>query len=54
MVIFLNTQYYNKIEIRKYTNNKYYDYVTNFLLHKTYLLKDIFVVSRKIMSSQDK
>ena len=25
MVILWNTQYYNKIEIRKYTNNKYYD-----------------------------
>ena len=54
MVILWNTQYYNKIEIREYTNNKYYDVSWFFKRYNLYLLKDIILVSHIIVSFQDK
>ena len=55
MVILWDTQYYNKIEIRKYTNNKYYDvWEYDFLIYTTYLLRDVISVRHKIVSSQEK
>ena len=47
----MRKQYYKKIEIRKYTNNKYYDVCYNFL--GPYLLKDIILLSHKSFSYQD-
>ena len=55
MIILQNTQYYLKTEIRKYTNNKYYDVCYYYHIYlNPYLLKDIILLSHKIVSSQEK
>ena len=50
----MEKQYYNKIEIRKYTNNKYYDACYSFFYVNHYLIKDNILLSHKIVISQDK
>ena len=45
----MKKQYYNKIDIRKYTNNKYYDVCYFFV--DPYLLKDILFLSHNIVRS---
>ena len=48
MVILCNTQYYNKIEIRKYKNMNILMYVSIIIfMYKPYLLKGIILVSHK-------
>ena len=52
MVILWHTQYYNKIEIWKYTNNAYHDvYYYIYFMYNPYLLKDNILVSHKIVTS---
>ena len=49
----MRKQYYTKIEIRKYTNNKYYDVCYYFFVNP-YLLKGVILSSHKIVISLEK